>query len=505
MKTFGTWFRSLYGKDKDEIYPMTENEAVSLLNFQDQTFDKADTNRVLKTIQKLGKDEEAIKYYLNKELPQIFESANKKGIKSLKDHPWGKAILTDDFLHQLLGAAALDEIPGLENLKPIEGIKKTISVPFGDISELYKKLGLDPTVEFKGWDEDIGKYFTYHGSHRIYQGPIYIHEAFRRDPQLLAQMLGTAFHEGSHRSDTISAALEAIKNKKAFENISDDRLNLIFGVKPEEKKWQKYINAKINNGNFDKEVVDYIRDKNLIAYNNSHNKAEKQGAVSGKNLSQIVEEYKQKNPGKLSENPDILQFRGLDQIGPKSFHERLIKSGAKHLDKIPVLNLQDKFSGKLSKHWFDKNFPLEGVLGVAKEGIKGIKSVAPYLKTAGKVGLPLAAAASNYAEAREEGLPVPLAAAYAGVEELNPLPISGIDYYKGMEKAAEGRRKNIESMYMPEEMKAEQRALESYMNSPAAKDKAYGTLRNILKNDVDEELVKKLLPKRIVTPFKPED
>jgi hypothetical protein len=77
MKTFGTWFRSLYGKDKDEIYPMTENEAVSLLNFQDQTFDKADTNRVLKTIQKLGKDEEAIKYYLNKELPQIFESTKK--------------------------------------------------------------------------------------------------------------------------------------------------------------------------------------------------------------------------------------------------------------------------------------------------------------------------------------------------------------------------------------------------------------------------------------------
>jgi len=123
---------------------------------------------------------------------------------------------------------------------------------------------------------------------------------------------------------------------------------------------------------------------------------------------------------------------------------------------------------------------MEGVLGLAKSGLKGIRSITPFLKPIAKV-LPLAAAYSNYSEAKEQGLPAPIAAAYAGAEELNPLPISGIDYFKGMEKAAEGRRKNIESMYMPEEMKVEQEALEDYKNSQSAKDRALSRIRNLLK------------------------
>jgi len=96
MKTFGTWFRSLYGKDKDELPPMTENEARALFAFQNKNFDKADTSRVLKQIQKLGNDERAIKHYLNKELPQIFESANKEGdIKIYRENPLGRAFLTE--------------------------------------------------------------------------------------------------------------------------------------------------------------------------------------------------------------------------------------------------------------------------------------------------------------------------------------------------------------------------------------------------------------------------
>jgi hypothetical protein len=94
--------------------------------------------------------------------------------------------------------------------------------------------------------------------------------------------------------------------------------------------------------------------------------------------------------------------------------------------------------------------------------------------------LPLAGAYSNYAEAKEQGLPNTAAAVYAAAEELNPLPISGIDFYKGMENAAEGRRKNIESRYMPEDMKVEQQALENYKNSPAAKHAALRRIKNLL-------------------------
>lgn len=108
-------------------------------------------------------------------------------------------------------------------------------------------------------------------------------------------------------------------------------------------------------------------------------------------------------------------------------------------------------------------------------------AAAPLLKTTGKVGLPLAAAYSNYSEAKEEGLPTPLAVAYAAGEELNPTPISGIDFYKGMEKAAEGRRSNIEQNYMPEEMKAEQKALADYKNSPAAKHRKFARIKELLK------------------------
>ena len=128
---------------------------------------------------------------------------------------------------------------------------------------------------------------------------------------------------------------------------------------------------------------------------------------------------------------------------------------------------------------------------------KVLRSLVPILKTVGKIGVPLAAAASNYAEAKEGGLPAPLALAYAGSEELNPLPISGMDYYKGMEKSAEGIKKNKESIYMPEEMKAELKAKESYINSPAAKDRAYSRLRDLLKTEDNKELVDQLFKKKL--------
>lgn len=112
---------------------------------------------------------------------------------------------------------------------------------------------------------------------------------------------------------------------------------------------------------------------------------------------------------------------------------------------------------------------------------KVLRAILPALKTAGKL-VPLAGAYGSYAEAREEGLPEAVAMAYAASEEINPLPISGIDYFKGMEKAAEGRRESIEQNYAPEKNRVELDALKNYKNSPAAKQAAYSRIRKLLKN-----------------------
>jgi len=71
----------------------------------------------------------------------------------------------------------------------------------------------------------------------------------------------------------------------------------------------------------------------------------------------------------------------------------------------------------------------------------------PALKLGGKIGIPLAGAYSSFSEAKEAGMSTPQALAYTAAEEANPLPISGIDYFKGMESAAEGRRKKQEESF----------------------------------------------------------
>ncbi len=50
---------------------------------------------------------------------------------------------------------------------------------------------------------------------------------------------------------------------------------------------------------------------------------------------------------------------------------------------------------------------------------------------------------------------------------------------------------------MPEEMKAELKAKESYINSPAAKDRAYSRLRDLLKTEDNKELVDQLFKKKL--------
>jgi hypothetical protein len=441
---------------------MTPSEVLG--NLQSQQFDEKEIKKLLKEVQRLGGDEEAIKALLNTKLPKIIGTGRTPKIK---------AYLTDRLLQQIMGTAALEEIPGLAELPPEDAIKKALHEAYGDISKLEKELGISSDVSFEGFNPQRG-YFQSAGDYGPQSG-IRINEAFKKDPALLAQMLGTGFHEGSHRPNYVSTALQALANKDLKKDIDFSKYG---------EQNVRRIRDKIANRIIDQEVLDFYKANNISGYETIKRIADAkklgQPNIEKADISELVKEYTGKNPGKLDDTKEILNWQGLAHKTDAQFDKSIKDLGIKNPNDLSFLQLQDILSGKEASHWFKKNFPLEGVLGLAKSGVKGIRSIAPVLKPIAKM-LPLAAAYSNYSEAKEQGLPAPIAAAYAGAEELNPLPISGIDYYKGIEQAAEGRRKNIESMYKPEEMKVEEQAKENYKKSSAAKDRALARIRNLLK------------------------
>lgn len=449
--------------NKSKTRPMTPSEILSSL--KSQQFNKDQIKNLLKDIQRIGGDEEAIKALLNKEIPRIIGNVSS---------PRTTAYLTDRVLQQIIGTAALDEIPGLSELSHEDAFKKILNEAYGDVSKIEKELGLSPNIKFEGVLPS--GYFQSAADYSPASG-IRINEAYKKDPSLLTQMLGSVFHEGSHRPNSISTALAALANKGLRNNISYSKYT------PEYLK--NIRENKIPNRIIDQDVLDYYRANNLAAYENlkaiADAKKLKEQNKEQKSISDLVKEYVTKNPNKLDETNEILDWQAMPHRTEAQFNKSMQDLGITDPKDLSHLELQNLLSGKDASHWYKKNFPLEGVLGLAKSGLKGIRSITPILKTAGKIGLPLAAAASNYAEASEMGLPTPLAAAYAGAEEFNPLPISGIDYYKGMQEAAEGRKQNIESMYMPEEMKMENKSIENYKKSQAAKDRALNRIREILK------------------------
>jgi hypothetical protein len=211
---------------------------------------------------------------------------------------------------------------------------------------------------------------------------------------------------------------------------------------------------------------------------------------------------------KLEIHPANLQedyLREIDDNLLEGFHPQDLHSGNIGID--PVTHKAKAFDAMVSEKAYPKVVEVSPKFKKIINSLtdpkvfRAIAPLAPVAKTLGKVGLPLAAAYSNYSEAKEEGLPTPLAVAYAGAEELNPTPISGIDFYKGMEKAGEGRRKNMEANYKSSETMAEQKALENYANSPAAKDKAFSKLRELINGYMlDENVPRKKIKKSYFNP-----
>ena len=431
-----------------------------------QQFDEDSLKNLLKDIQNLKGDDEAIKAHIDKVADKLLGTGY---------HPRTKAYLTDRLLQQVIGTSALQEIPGLAEKevspKTLERLQKEV---YGNISELEKVLGLNPNIQIADL-ESAGMYIPSKG--------VILNKAYM-DPELISQALGTLLHEGSHKADTVSTAIQAHKLNMSAEDVKKLK------TKYDENTFSKIV-KKVEEGIYDPQVTQFFKDANIITLSSKEANPDIKDA-SLKKITELVQKYNKETPEKLSDKEEILSWRSKPHVEEDRFLKNLEKSGIKDINSASPLQLQEVFSGSKGDHWFQKNFPLEGALAVAKKGIKGVRSFAPI---AAKAGIPLLGAYSSYSEAKDEGMSTPAALAYTAAEELNPLPISGMDLYKGMEKAAEGRRKNIESMYMPDDVRAEQKALESYRKSPAAQSKAFSDLRKFLETEENEELLKEILKK----------
>jgi hypothetical protein len=104
-----------------------------------------------------------------------------------------------------------------------------------------------------------------------------------------------------------------------------------------------------------------------------------------------------------------------------------------------------------------------GAMTMATAIPKMLDAIPDSVKTVGRVtgkvlgtALPIlgagAGAYAGYQEAEEAGFDPWAKGLYSAAEAINPLPISGIQAYKGMEKAAEGRRSNIEQNFKAADM-----------------------------------------------------
>lgn len=378
-----------------------------------------------KELQKRSNDEEAIDDLLNK----VMNKAVSSDATAIS-----KAGNTDVVMHQLLGEAALDEIEGLQNLPLKEAAKKVKEVSNKGRSELEKSLHILPEIKV----QDLTSEKAY-GVYSPRRG-IVLDSSFENAEPFRKQLaLGTTLHEGGHALDDVARRLSILEDEM---------------LKRSSPEYKKERFRKLNDKSYKPSYLEMMNDDELNRY-----------------YSQIKEPYKnfiKSNPGKLESmvgDAGVTKFESQDvpEILPKEFQ------------KMSPTKLQNLYSG--SGHWFKRNFPYENLKKVLKGGLKTVKGISPVLA---KAGIPLAGLYSGYSEAKEEGMSDLPAMAYAAAEELNPIPVSGLDYYKGMEESAKGRASNIEKNYMPEEKKIESKALEDYQKSPAAKHRAFNKLKKLL-------------------------
>lgn len=373
-----------------------------------------------------------------------------------------KAMTTENLLDQLLGHIADKEMsPILGNDFDItpENLRKIRERQMPGIYDVRKPLGLRDNITFALPPSPSSGIYN-HGEGLINLNPFLSSDqpdtAFKKAMRRVG--LGTFFHEGSHDIDEINQRIAIIRKELEKKNNP-----LSLDAYAENHRHRIPSIRQIINNPKDKEFVE---------------------SVLGR-----IENYEKQNPGKVDTDDDIIKFSGGKVASSSDFAKE------PNIKKMDAVDLQKFYNtGKDRSHFFKRNFAFDSLLNALDKGVKGIKSIAPVLTPIAKAGgkmLPLVGAYSSYSEAREAGLPKSAALAYTAAEEANPLPFSGIDWVKAMDSQAKEKAESMRKRYRTDEQRVEEESLENYQNSPAAKDKAYATLRKLLNGYMLDENVPK--------------
>lgn len=244
----------------------------------------------------------------------------------------GKAYITDNIMHQLLGEAALQEVEGLADLPTKESYEKIREASNKGLTDLKKATNVSSKINIK----DLSKHKA-QGRQSPASG-IEIDKSLDSNDLSLKQLgIGTFLHENSHAIDDVTKRIAQLEEELYRREEPDYKL----------KKFRK-----LSDPNYKPSFLEKMNDEDLMKY-----------------YSQIKESfvnYVKNNPDKLQKSissPGMLNFQSVEV--PKNL-------SSEFYDLKPT-QLQNMYSG--AGHWFRRNFPFDSLKNVLKSGVKGIKSV----------------------------------------------------------------------------------------------------------------------------------
>lgn len=287
-------------------------------------------NRELfKQLKKYANDPEQLENYLNQTLEKRIPSSVGTSTKAYE---------TDRLLHSLLGEAALDEIPGLQNKSLLESLQEVKDVSNKGLGDLEKSVDVNPKISV----EDLEPFEKRAGGRirGVFSAPIGTKISkdldIPKNTEIRQGAIGTSLHESGHSLDEVAKRLAQIQDEL------------------EKRKDPEYKRKKFRKVNVDKEDLNFyemLTDDELFRYN--------------QNVKDKLEQYIKNNPDKLQKmisDPGISKFK--TQRVPKFL------TSEKPLKPLEAQNL---YSG--ADHWFKRNFPFENLKNVLKGGLKTVRGV----------------------------------------------------------------------------------------------------------------------------------
>lgn len=312
---------------------------------------------ILQELRRLKDNPEAIDKFLNAQLEEEFNQKLKKAKIAdplLKNIPSKyKAGYTDNFLHEILGEMATEELEDLDRLPIEEQYKKILQTAYPEMSDLQRSINFNPNISIKDLDSDTAGFW------QPSKG-IVLSKKFSENPSKRKLMRGTVLHEGAHGLDDT-----ATKVKELVDEI-DKR-----------KERPKILQFRdLNEYDPKKTYFQNMRNSEIYRY--------------FQNVEDKLDKFKNKNPNKIEDFLDQEVLKKFDSLPyPEKFEH------STYVDKTP-LELQDMYT---KGHFFDRNFSRSNIGNILKKGLKGTKGIGLSLIPS----LALGAAAAAYSPDSKAG------------------------------------------------------------------------------------------------------